>query len=110
MLHAVVVSNGIDGLERYFRSGDAISYRFETIGRHFDPDLDGADLLIVPNGSDHVAMLKIREKVRRHLDRGNTVMCFDGWFTDWVPGNRWIMDNSRPTRDIRYAVGTDRHG
>ncbi|MDB5034917.1 MAG: hypothetical protein JWQ98_2158 [Chlorobi bacterium] len=110
MLRAVVIDNGLHYLEHSFRSNDAVAYRFERIGAEFDPVFDGADILIVPNGSDHIAMLRVREKVARFLDAGHALMCFDGWFTNWVPGNRWIMDNSRPTRDVRYAVVTDRHG
>ncbi|HVZ41702.1 MAG TPA: hypothetical protein VHI13_20645 [Candidatus Kapabacteria bacterium] len=110
MLNAVVVDNGIHGLERMFRSGAPVRYRFERVGAAFAPDLSDADLLIVPNGSDHVAMYRARNAVRAFLERGGALFCFDGWFTDWVPGNRWVMDNSRATRDVRYSVRTDRHG
>jgi hypothetical protein len=52
--------------------------------------------VVVPNGSDHVAMQRAAGAVRGHLDGGGALFCFDGWFTPWVPGNRWVMDNSRP--------------
>ena len=35
--------------------------------------------------------------------------CFDGWFMDWVPGNRWVHDNQKATKDIRYFVQQDRY-
>jgi len=110
MLSAVVVSNAIHGLERTFQSNRAVQYRFAPITEDFGLDLTDADVLIVPNGSDHVAMLKVKDQVRRFLDAGGTLLCFDGWFTDWIPGNRWIHDNSKKTIDVRYAVRTDRHG
>lgn len=112
-LDAVVVHNGIHHLERYFVSNERANYTFVYTGRDFPvrlaKALESADLLVVPNGSDHVAMLAAREVVRVFLDRGRSLACFDGWFTDWVPGNKWTMDNSKPTIEVRYRVRTDRH-
>lgn len=119
-LTAVVVSNGLEGLRECFPSGAicgdlvpegvCVDYNFQEVTADFRLDLTGADLLIVPNGSDHVAMLGVRDQVRAFLDAGGAVFCFDGWFTDWLPGHRWRHDNSQATRDIRYRVATDRHG
>ncbi len=109
MLDAVVISNAIIGLDRMFASNDRVCYRFAHVTPDFSVDLTGADLLVVPNGCDHVAMLAIKQTVRDFLDAGGTLFCFDGWFTDWVPGNQWRMDNSKPSRDVRYHVPTDRH-
>ncbi len=110
MLHILVVNNGIFGLESLFKDTDRVTYRFQDTAPGFALDLADADVLIVPNGSDHVAMMHARGAVRAFLDAGGSLLCFDGWFTDWVPGNRWVHDNSKATRDIRYTVGTDRHG
>jgi len=110
MIKAKVISNGIEGLDKnMFRPRENITYDFEEVTGNFDPQLEGVDLLIVPNGSDHVAMLNIKEKVRSFLDEGNTLFCFDGWFTNWIPGNQWIMDNSKKTINIRYELKTDRY-
>lgn len=109
-LDAVVVSNGLQGLDGMFPDDARARYRVVATSAAFDPDFSGADLVVVPNGSDHVAMQRAAAAVRRHLDAGGALFCFDGWFTPWVPGNRWVMDNSRPTRDVRYRVRTDRHG
>src|SRR5262245_11813952 len=54
-------------------------------------------------------MWRARESVRRTLDRGGALVCADGWFTDWVPGHRWVHDNSHPTCEVRYRIGVDRH-
>lgn len=110
MLNALVVSNAIVGLTDSFIPNDLVRYRFETIDEKFDPDLTEVDLLIVPNGSDHVAMLKIKNKVRKFLDQGKTLFCFCGWFTNWVPGNQWRHDNSKATKDVRLSIRTDRYG
>lgn len=109
MLHALLISNGLQGLENYYVSNEQVQYTTCLITKAFDPDLTPYDLLVVPNGSDHVAMLKIKEKVRAFLDAGRALVCCDGFFTAWVPGNQWVMDNSRRTQDVRYAPGPDRH-
>ena len=109
MLRAIVISNGIGAADAYQSTGE-IHYEVVEVGPGFDPDFTGYDLLLVPNGSDHVAMLRIRAKVRAFLDGGGALFCFCGWFTDWIPGNRWVHDNSHPTRDVRHRLGTDRHG
>ncbi|RSK41247.1 hypothetical protein [Hymenobacter perfusus] len=111
MLHALLISNGISGLESYYVSNELVQYTTCLITRDFDPDLTPYDLLVVPNGSDHVAMLRIKEKVDRFLAAGKALVCCDGFFTAWVPGNQWVMDNAHPTRDVRYfPAGPDRHG
>lgn len=110
MLHALLISNGLVGLDQYYVSNARVHYTTCLITKDFDPDLLPYDLLVVPNGSDHVAMLKIKDKVRAFLDEGRALVCCDGFFTAWVPGNQWVMDNSRRTQDVRYAPGTDRHG
>lgn len=110
MLQALLISNGIVGLDQWFVSGDLVRYTVCHVTRDFAPDLMGYDLLLVPNGSDHVAMLKIKDQVRAFLDAGKALVCADGWFTAWVPGNQWVMDNAHRTQDVRYFVDSDRHG
>ena len=107
MLQAVVISNHIEGLEKYYRSNDQVQYTIYPITKAFNPDLQPYDLLIVPNGSDHIAMEKIRNGVYDFLQRGKALICCDGWFTDWIPGNRWQMDNSKKSIDTRYFVKDD---
>jgi len=109
-LKALVVSNDLFELESMFTGNEYIEYRFTPVERDFRLDMSGVDLLIVPNGCDHVAMLKVRAAVREFLHRGGALFCFDGWFTDWIPGHRWVHSNEKATRDIRYSVQTDRHG
>jgi hypothetical protein len=109
MLQALVISNGIAGLESYFRSNDRVHYHFAHVAKNFRPVLSDYDLLVVPNGSDHVAMGRLKDEVRAFLEAGKVLFCFDGWFTDWVPGNQWVMDNTKKTIDVRYRLGTDRY-
>jgi len=110
MIQAVVIDNDTFGTRESFRNNDRIQYDFAVTGPGFAPDLSQADLLIDPNGADHVAMLSIREQVHAFLQRGGALFCFCGWFTDWVPGNRWLHDISKPTSTIRYHLNEDRHG
>ena len=110
MLQALLISNGLQGLENYYVSNEVVHYTTYLVTKDFAPDLTPYDLLVVPNGSDHVAMLKIKDQVRAFLDAGRALVCCDGFFTAWVPGNQWVMDNSRRTQDVRYFPGPDRHG
>ena len=110
MLRAVVISNGIAGLGECYVSNDLVDYRIEVITEDFNPEMSGIDLLIVPNGSDHVAMLKVKDEVASFLADGKTLCCFCGWFTDWVPGNRWMHDNSKASKDVLLSVKNDRYG
>jgi hypothetical protein len=110
MLQALVISNAIHGIERMFVSNLDVYYDFAGVTRDFKPTLANYDVLIVPNGSDHIAMLRLKDDVQAFLDAGKTLMCFDGWFTGWIPRNQWVMDNSKKTIDVRYRVKTDRHG
>ena len=109
MLRTTVVSN-IEGVDRWLPALPSVAYAVQSVGADFQLDLDGADALLVPNGSDHVAMHRNRERVRTFLEAGHALLCFDGWFTDWIPGNRWVLDNTKVTRDWRYFVRTDRYG
>lgn len=107
-LRGLVISSGI-GAEEAFSNRPEIEFGVAQVGPHFDPDLSNYDVLIAPNGTDHVALYRIKDKIRAFLDRGGAVCCFCGWFTDWIPGNRWIHDNSHPTREHRHILGDDPH-
>lgn len=109
MLNALLISNNIAGLTDYFVSNEQVTYTIACVTSDFNPDLTPYDVLVVPNGSDHVAMLRIKDKVLAFLNEGKAVVCADGWFTNWVPGNQWIMDNSKLTIDTRYFLQTDRY-
>ncbi|MEO6760670.1 MAG: hypothetical protein ABIO24_14525 [Saprospiraceae bacterium] len=109
-IQALIISNGIEGLANLYRPNAEIHYDWAEVGPDFHPDLTGYDLLIVPNGADHVAMYRIREQVQAFLAAGGTLFCFDDWFTDWVPGHRWIMDNTQKSMDVRYKIKDDPFG
>ncbi len=108
-IDAIVISNGVEGLDRLFPSDERVRYQTVPTTPAFSPEFAEADLVVVPNGSDHIALQHAAGAVRSYLDRGGTLFCFDGWFTPWVPGNQWVMDNTYATRDVRYHVRTDRH-
>jgi len=108
-LRALIIDNGI-GADGAFPDRPEVVFDRAATGPGFAPDLSCYDLLVVPNGSDHVAMFGMRDQVREMLDAGKAVFCFCGWFTDWVPGNRWIHDNEHPTREMRHFAANDPHG
>ena len=110
MLAAVIVSNGIHGgTAGLVPTGVSINARIAETSLDFSLDLDDADLLIVPNGSDHVALMKVRDDIARFLARGGSLFCFDGWTMPWLPFHEWVMDNAKRTADIRYHQGVDRY-
>jgi len=104
MLKAMVISNGI-GAEDAYLSNSEVEFETVQIGPGFAIDLTGYHLLVIPNGTDHVALFRNRDRIREFLDQGNMLFCFCGWFLDWVPGNRWIHDNAKATRDVRHFAG-----
>lgn len=109
-IKALIISNGIEGLNSLYKSTAHIQYDVLEVTSGFDPDLTPYDLLIAPNGTDHLAMYRIRERVKDFLQQGKVLFCFDGWFTDWVPGNRWVMDNSKKSSEVRYRIKDDPYG
>lgn len=109
MKRALVVSNGI-GAELAYPSTSEICFDVVQVVPNLALNLDIYDLLVVPNGADHVAMFRNRDKVRDFLRQGKSLACFCGWFMDWIPGNRWIHDNSHPTKQMRHFKGADSLG
>lgn len=107
MLKAVLIDNGVEGLTRYFAPSSEVQYRIERIADPWRPDFSDDDLVIVPNGADHVALYQVREQIAAHLDRGGSLACFCGFFTPWLPGSVWVHDNSKPLREVRYRLVHD---
>ena len=110
MLRAAVVDNGIHGLRSLFVSSPEVRFRFECITGDWRPDFSGDDVVIVHNGSNHVALYDARAAIRTVLDRGAAVLCFCGCFTPWLPGTCWVHDNTRPNRELDYHVVDDPMG
>ncbi|CAM2009106.1 hypothetical protein [Acanthopleuribacter pedis] len=109
-LRVAYIDNGIEGLAKAFQNREEPFYTPLTVTRDFNPDLTDTDVLVVPNGSDHIAMAKIADRVADFVAAGGALFCFDGWFTDWVPGYRWVADPDTPTAEVRYRLGEDPAG
>ncbi|MDE2155219.1 MAG: hypothetical protein KGJ32_04885 [Xanthomonadaceae bacterium] len=105
-LSIAVVDNGIHGLRGHFVDSPALRYRFEPIVRDWSPAF-AEDVVIVPNGSDHLSLYRARHSIEAVLARGGAVLCFCGCYTPWLPGTVWRHDNTRPNRDVRYHVASD---
>lgn len=107
----VVLSSGTGGASGYAAYHDGgVRFDVQETGPGFSLNLHDADIFLVPNGSDHVALSREREEVSYFLGRGGTLICVDGWVEPWLPGNAWIMDNAYRTIDVRYQPGTDDWG
>lgn len=110
-LSGLIVSNGTGNIAPYLEhQPDGMSFVVAETGPDFMLQLEDVDLLLVPNGSDHVALGRAAATIRAFLDRGGLLLCFDGWVSSWVPGHAWVMDNRQRTADTRYAIRTDRLG
>jgi hypothetical protein len=109
LLRGIVVSNGIGGEQGYL-GGPDVDFSVAETGPDFALDLSNTDILLVPNGSDSVALGRQSSAIRAFLDHGGTLICCDGWVTPWVPGNEWVMDNDYRTIDVRYRMVSDRFG
>lgn len=103
------MSNGTGGEQGYL-GGTDVDFSVAEIGADFALDLSNTDILLVPNGSDNVALGRVSGSIRAFLDGGGTLICCDGWVTPWVPGNEWVMDNDYRTIDVRYRLVDDRFG
>lgn len=110
MISALVINSGTHGSENYFVSTEQIKYTHYYVTKHFDPDLSAYNLLIAGNAVDHIAMFKIKDKIEAFLAQGNCLFCFSGWYTNYIPDNRWIMNTDIKSIDVRYQLGQDRYG
>lgn len=106
ILSIAVVDNGIHGLHRYFVDSPSRRYRFEPIGPDWSPSF-AEDVVLVPNGSDHLSLYRARHSIDAVLNRGGAVLCFCGCYLPWLPGTTWRHDNTRPNREVRYHVVDD---
>jgi hypothetical protein len=109
-IDVAVVSNGIQGLSQAYATHPQGGYRSVRVQPGGLLSIGMPDVLVVPNGSDHVAMHRARSEVHAMLTQGGTLVVPDGWCTPWVPGNRWHHDNRHPTHAMRHRVQTDRYG
>lgn len=102
-----LIHSGIAGTEAWFQERDDVRYRIERIRDRWLPDFSRDEMILVPNGANHVALYEARAAIHAFLARGGVLVCCCGFFTPWIPGNGWRHDNSKPLRDVRYALVRD---
>lgn len=107
MLKIALIDSGVTGGSSYFGATAGVRYRHERITADWQPDFSGDDVIVVPNGANHVALYEARTAIRDLLDRGGTLACFCGFFTPWIPGHVWHHDNRHPLKVVRYAPSAD---
>lgn len=110
MVKVAVLNNGYEDQSEYFISSSEAIYFFIDIGNDFSLELNSYSCLIIPFGSDNVALYRCRSSIQNFLNQGNTVLSFDGCYTNWLPGIQWFMDNSYPTKKMRYKLYEDTYG
>ena len=109
ILKAAVFYSGVYSSKESFVNNEFVQYDFLPVSAAFDPDIDQYDLVITGNPTDHIAMLKIKDKIARFLEGGKALFCFSGWYTNYIPGNKWVMDRDIKTIDTDYIAGSDPH-
>ena len=109
MINAAVVNSGVHGSKNGFKDNDQIKYTYLDITKNFNPDLSSFNLLLTGNPTDHVALYKIKDKIADFLDAGKSLFCFSGWYTNYIPGNRWVMERDIKSIDIRYYKESDKN-
>ncbi|MDA9555702.1 hypothetical protein N9R54_05645, partial [Pelobium sp.] len=100
---------GTHSSSQSFISNDKVAYTHVYVDENFNPDLSDFDLLITGNPTDHIALFKIKDKIYDFLQSGKALFCFSGWYLDYIPGNKWVMERDIKSIDIRYFKGEDRH-
>lgn len=106
-LNAALIDSGVTGGVSYFGESPRVRYRVERITADWQPTFANDDLLIVPNGANHVALYEARHAIADFLQRGGVLFCFCGYFTPWLPGSVWTHDNRVALRDLEYEIVHD---
>ncbi len=109
-MQIALIDSGVAGTEQWYVGDSTHHYRCERISAHWQPSFDKDDVVLVPNGANHVALYEQRAQLHDFLARGGVVLCFCGFFTPWLPGNQWRHDIGRDLRQLRYDVVSDEFG
>lgn len=106
-MRIALIDNGVAGLGDYYAASPGIEYRRERITARWQPDFGADDVILAPNGTDHVALHEARDAVQALLARGGAVLCFCGFFTPWLPGSQWRHDLGARLDALRYELRHD---
>lgn len=106
-MNIALVDNGVFGLDQYYVAAPGVRYRHVRVTARWRPDFGDDDVVLVPNGADHVALFEARHALAGVLARGGVVLCFCGFFTPWLPGNQWRHDIGAPLATLRYELAHD---
>ncbi|OAQ38313.1 hypothetical protein A5893_16120 [Pedobacter psychrophilus] len=109
MIEAAVINSGVHGSSSAFKNNALVNYTYLNVDENFSPDLTPYHLLLTGNPTDHIALYKIKDKIADFLNQGKTLFCFSGWYTDYIPGNKWIMERDIKSIDIRYFKKSDKN-
>ena len=106
-MRIALVHSGVAGTEHAYRGDVTHHYRLEHISANWQPCFDHDDVVLVPNGANHVALYEARAHLHKFLARGGALLCFCGFFTPWLPGYYWQHSIGHDLRKLRYRVVND---
>ena len=110
-MNIAVLDNGIGYLAETYNADNFAGHSFTIIPALAlgESDISGYDIFIAPNGTDHVALYRNRDKISDFLAGGGAVLCFCGWTTDWIPGSTWEMQYNIPLRTYEITFPDPEH-
>ncbi len=110
-MNIAVLDNGIGYIPETYSTENFPGHAFTIIPALSlgQTDLSTYDVFIAPNGTDHVALYRNREKIQSFLDDGKALLCFCGWTTDWIPGSTWEMQYDIPLRTYEITFPNPSH-
>jgi len=78
MIGAAVIDTGLSWIGACYPATAAIDFSLLPARSAHTSDLHRHDWVVVPNGSDHVALWRARSAVSSVLERGGVLICGDG--------------------------------
>jgi hypothetical protein len=109
-VNIALIHSGVAGTVGCYADDALHHYRVERIGRLWRPCFADDDVVLVPNGANHLALFEARASLHEFVARGGALLCFCGFFMPWLPGLRWRHDYRHPLRDVSYHLVHDSLG
>ena len=69
-MQIALIHSGVTGTEQFYQGDRTLHYRSERITAGWQPCFDAGDVVLVPNGANHVALYEARARLHRFLERG----------------------------------------
>jgi hypothetical protein len=109
-VNIALIHSGVAGTVECYADDALHRYRVERIGRAWRPCFADDDVVLVPNGANHLALFEARASLHEFVARGGALLCFCGFFMPWLPGLHWRHNFCHPLRDVSYHLVHDSLG